>query len=190
MKRNRKANWILKSIVVTCVAAMLFSCEPDIKTVKIYGEIDTLPELVAHDIEYVRSDSGDLQARLTSPLMHQYAGDDSYFEFPEGFKVVFYDSVMEEQSVLTADYGIGHDREKIMEARGNVVVINHEKQEKLETEVLTWDQREKKIFTYERVKITTPTDVLIGDTLISNESFSQYELKNTSGLIMLEDEEK
>lgn len=68
------------------VMAMLFACKRDIKTVVAYGEIDTLPELTARNIEYIRSDSGEIQAILTSPLMYQYSGDDEHIIFPDGFK--------------------------------------------------------------------------------------------------------
>ena len=53
---------------------MLFGCKSDIKKIQIYGEIDTFPEMIAKDIEFIRSDSGFVQALLTSPLMNKYSG--------------------------------------------------------------------------------------------------------------------
>lgn len=160
------------------------------KTVTVYGESDTMPELIAHDIEYIRSDSGKIQASLTSPLMYQYEGDEQYFEFPEGFKVVFFDSVLNVRSVLTAKYGIGYDKKKLMEARDSVVIINHEKNEKLNTEQLVWDQRRKQIFSNVKIKITTEEYIIYGDTLISDESFNNYEIKHPTGTFEVEDDEK
>lgn len=181
----------MKSIVVVFTMTMLFACKPDIKTVTIYGEIDTLPELSARNIEYIRSDSGKVQAILTGPLMYQYTGDKEYFEFPEGFKVEFFDdSSGKVKSVLTADYGIGRDRNKILEARRNVVIINYLKNERLDTEELIWDQRKKSIYSNLRVKITTNEDIIIGDTLIADESFDNYTLKHPTGEFEFEEDEK
>ena len=91
---------------------MLFGCKSDIKTIYIYGEIDTLPEMIAKDIEFIRSDSGIIQALLTSPLMNKYSGKKPFIEFPDGFKVQFYDSLLNVKSFITANYGISYEKKK------------------------------------------------------------------------------
>lgn len=180
---------IIRSIAAVLSLAMLFACEPDLKTVAVYGELDTLPELTAINIEYIRSDSGDVKAILTSPLMYKYSGDQAYFEFPEGFKVVFYGSEGNVKSQLTADYGVGYDQKKLMQAERNVVIRNFEKNERLDTERLTWDQKKKIIHTNTDLKITRGQDVLYGDSLVSDESFTKYEILNTSGELELNEDE-
>ncbi len=190
MKKKKFSDIILKGIAAWVLTAMLFACNPDLKTVTVYGESDTLPELIAHEIEYIRSDSGEIQASLTSPLMYQYEGDEPYFEFPKGFKVVFYDSAMNTRSVLTAKYGISYSKKKLMEARDSVVIINFEKDERLNTQHLVWDQRAKKIYSGVKIKITTEYDVIYGDGLTSDESFTNYEINNPTGTITVEDDEK
>ena len=181
---------IIKSIVVILVLTMLFSCKRDIKTVVAYGEIDTLPELTAKNIEYVRSDSGEIQAILTSPLMYQYSGDDEHIIFPDGFKVEFFDSIGQIQSQLTADYGINIMKKKLMEARKNVRIINFAKNEQLDTERLIWDQRKKVIYADTTVKITTNEDVLYGTGLESDESFDKYEIFDPSGEFEFDEDDK
>ena len=183
-------NYFEKSIVVILLATMLFACKRDLKTVAAYGEIDTLPELTARNIEYVRSDSGEIQAMLTSPLMYQYTGDDEYIVFPEGFQVEFFDSVGQIQSRLTAEYGISYQKKKIMEARKNVRIINFEKNEQLDTEKLIWDQRKKIIYSDTTVKITTEEDVLFGTGLEADESFDKYEIFDPSGEMEIEEEDE
>ena len=91
---------------------MLFGCKPDLKTVQIYGEIDTLPEMTANDIEFIRSDSGFIQALLTSSKMNKYSGEKKLIEFPEGFKIQFYDSLITVKSSITANYGISYEQKK------------------------------------------------------------------------------
>ncbi len=167
---------------------MLFACKQDIKTISRYYEIDTLPEMVAKDIRYIRSDSGKVTAELTSEIMYQYSDDEPYFEFPEGFEVIFYDSVMNIKSTLTANYGIGFEKKKLMKARDDVVIVNLQKNETLNTEQLIWDQRKKKIYSDVKVKITTQNDILYGDGLRSDESFNEYDIVNPTGVFRVKDE--
>ena len=168
---------------------MLFGCKSDIKTIHIYGEIDTLPEMIAKDIEFIQSDSGAVQALLPSPLMNKYSGKKRFIEFPEGFKVQFFDSLLNVKSFMVADYGISYEQKKRMEAYKNVVVINNEKNEKLNTEHLIWDQSKKKIFSNVAVKITTKDEVIYGDSLESDETFNKYEIINPRGTINVEDDD-
>jgi len=177
------------SIAAGIISAMLTACKPDMQTISAYTYKDTLPDLVAHNIEYTRSDSGLVKVVLTAPLLHQYEGDEPYFEFPAGFKVLFYDSSMKASSVMTANYGIGYDYKKIMEAENNVVIINYEKNEELNTERLVWDQKLKRIFSDTIVKITTNEEILYGKGLESDESFNNYEIIKPSGTLLFEDDE-
>ena len=168
---------------------MLFACKSDIKKVSVFCDNNTLPEITAKHIKFIRSDSGKVQAILTSPLMVSYGGAEPYMEFPEGFEVVFYDSLMNIKSFITADFGINYEKRKLMEAKNNVVIINKEKQEQLNTEHIIWDQRKKIIYSYVPVKITTPDEIIEGDTLIASETFDKWEIKNTTGIFEIEDEE-
>ena len=168
---------------------MLFGCKSDIKTIYIYGEIDTLPEMIAKDIEFIRSDSGIVQALLTSPLMNKYSGKKPFIEFPDGFKVQFYDSLLNVKSFITANYGISYEKKKRMEAYKDVVVINNEKNEKLNTEHLIWDQSKKIIFSNVAIKITTKDEVIFGDGLESDETFDKYEIINPTGVFHVSDDD-
>lgn len=160
---------------------MLFSCENDIQTINSLSQVDSLPEEYARDIEVYYSDSGKIQAFLKSPLMERYEDKENIFEFPDGFKIIFYDSVMEPQSVITANYGISYEKKKTMEAKNNVVVKNLKKNEQLDTEHLVWDQRKGIIYSDVFVKITKPDEVIYGDGLTSDENFDYYEIENPTG---------
>jgi len=116
-------------------------------------------------------------------------GKKPYYEMPKGMEVIFYDQFKKEQTKLTANYGIGYDTENkmnVMEAKGNVVVIN-EKGDRLNTEHLVWNSVTKKIYTNEFVKITTKDEVIWGNGLESNEDFTVYEIKQVKGSIAVKD---
>jgi len=181
---------ILKGIIIYIFIIMLFACENDIKTLNSYTQVDSLPLELAYDIEVIYSDSGKIQACLESPLMKRYEEDGSYLEFPDGFKIIFYDSLKKKKSQITAKYGISYEKKKIMEAKNNVVVINTVKNERLETEHLVWDHRKKIIYSDVFVKITTPDEVIYGDGLYSDQNFDSYTIKNPTGEFSINPDEQ
>ena len=168
--------------IITLLVIMLFSCENDMAVVHEMTRRDTLPVVTSYNINVHYSEKGRTQFIMKAPVASIYTGHDQYQEFNEGFHVTFYDSLMNVTSELLADYGINYDRKKIMEARYNVVVINHEKNEKLNTEHLVWDQNAKKIFSDVFVKISTPGDILYGENgFEADESFNNWVIRKTSG---------
>ncbi len=169
---------------------VIFSCENDINTINSLSQIDSLPVELGRDIEVYYSDSGMLKAFLVSPLMKRYEEEDTYIEFPDGFKIIFYDSIMNPKSQITANYGIRFEKDKIMEAKYNVVVISIEKNEQLDTEHLVWDERKRTIVSDVFVKITRSDEVLYGDGLISDQDFEKYTIKNPTGEFQIKPDEQ
>ena len=86
---------------------------------------------------------------------------------------------------MKSDYAIQHLDDKTIEAKGGVLLENL-KGEKLETEFLVWDEKRGQIFTEELVKITKQGQLIIGEGFESNTSFSKYTLKNSRGIINLD----
>jgi len=186
---KRAFKQIIISGIIALWVIMLFSCENDMALISEITKTDTLPVVTSYDIKVLYSEKGTTQFILEAPLATFYTADDPYQEFPEGFYVIFFDSLMNKKSELTADYGISYDKRKLMEARRNVIVINHEKNEKLNTEHMIWDQAKKIIFSDAFVKITTPTDVLYGENgFEADESFNNWVIRKTSGEFEIEDE--
>jgi LPS export ABC transporter protein LptC len=179
---------LIKSIITAGVVMMLFSCENSISTIQEFARNDTMPVLTAQNIEYERTDSGYLQIVLKSPLMYKYEGKDPYMEFPDGFEVTFYNDSGMQVSFLRANYGVSYEKQKILRARNDVVVINYEKDEELRTENLVWDQRKKIIYSNTFVKITSPDKVIYGDSMWANESFSKREIIKFKADIEIEED--
>jgi len=143
------------------------------------------PVMSAKNIEVLFSDSGILQARLTSPLMNRYTGEIPFLEFPDGFKLYMFDSVQQVTSTVTGNHGIRKERAHIMEAWGNVVVRNEKKNEQLNTEHLIWDEDKHRIRSDVKVKITRPDQILYGTRMESNESFTHYTIQDPTGELVV-----
>ena len=172
------------------MAGVFFSCENSLETIKEIASEDTLVASVkAYDVDYTRTDSAKLQVRLLSPEMEKYEGKEPFTVFPQGFEVIFYDSVGQKSSFIKANYGIMYERSKDMRARNDVVVKNYETNEQLFTENLYWNRKKKIIRSGTFVKIVTPDKVIYGDSLRASESFNNREIYGVRGELEIEDDE-
>lgn len=181
-------------ILLLIVVVFFYSCENKVEEVNfITSENEKkLPVESAQNVEMFYSDSAAVKARLKSPQADRYVGKINFTLFPKGMDITFFDFAQKEESRLTADYGIAYENANGMSrmvAKRNVVVVN-KKGEKLNTEHLVWDAVTKKVYTDAFVKITTEDEVLLGDGLIANEDFSEYEIKKPRGTIAVEEETK
>lgn len=180
-------NRIIFSIVVLLAATMLFSCENDMMAVIKLSSKDSIPDVTIINVNNKRSEMGKMILELTAPKMISFQTRDSYTEFPNGLKIIFYDSIMQPKSELTANYGISWDSKHTMQARGNVVIRNFQKHEQLNTESLLYDQNTKKVSTDEFVKITTPDRIIMGKGMESDELFGNWVIKNVTGTFYVEE---
>lgn len=191
---RRKKILLLRSVVLIMLAGLpilFISCRNDVEEVKKITRLDSLPYQSAKDIELLYSEYGDIIFKLTSPHVEKYMGDNPRMIFPDGMKVVFFDSTGNNiRSRLTANYGIKYDKKQRMLAKEDVVVKNFEKNERLNTEELIWDQRKSKIYTDKFVTITTEDEVLYGkEGMESDESFSSWVIKKPKGKMEYSEEE-
>ena len=192
--RRAKARVILPEclagggIVFFFLLAFLPSCRNDIEAIRSLEFVDTLPELTARNVEIIYSERGNAQIKLVGPYLVSKEEDELMTIFPEGFTVYFYDTLMNIESTISADYGISYEKKKIMEARHNVVVENMEKGEKLNTEELFWDRGKQIIYSNKFVKLTSGEQVFTGDGLTSAEPFDELFISNPKGLIEIKEE--
>lgn len=169
---------------------MLFSCKNDLQEIRSLDFSDTLPDLTAYEIEMLYSENAEIQIKLISPKLVRIGGEKPYSEFPDGFLVLFYDSLNQVKSTISADYGINYEKDNLMEARYNVIIENLQKNEKLNTEELFWDQDKAIIYSNKFVKLTRDEEIITGDGLLADQGFEQVEIKNPRGLIEFDEEEK
>ncbi len=163
---------------------LLQGCKNDMADVKRLTSEDTIPVMSAKDVSIAESESGHIKYRLTAPVLYRYeTKKGATVKFPEGFKVIFFDSLNPDKirTEISAKYGVNKETEKIMEAKTDVIVYNRLKGEQLNTEHLVWDQNTKKVFSNVFVKITTPDKILYGDGLQSDEAFNHWRIKKPRG---------
>ncbi len=175
------------SIVVLLVATMLFSCENDMMAVIKLSSKDSIPDVTIKNVHVKQSEMGKLTLELTAPKMISFQARDAYTEFPDGLRIVFFDSIMQPKTELTANYGISWDSRRTMQARGNVIIKNFQKHEQLNTESLLYNRNMKQISTDDFVKITQPDKIIMGKGMESDEMFNNWVIRNVSSTIYVEE---
>ena len=115
-----------KIIPVLFAFGILCSCENDVKEIESLSNKKNEPVSRGKNVELIYSEKSNVKINITAPLMEEYGleEDNKYMEMKEGIKVLFYDSLMNVSSTLTANYAINRVAEKIMEAKDDVVVVN------------------------------------------------------------------
>ncbi len=172
-----------KVILWVIVFVLFFSCENDINTVNIITNKDKFPTEVSRNVEIIYSENAEILVKAKAFLLNRYVNDKtSYMEMPEGVTVLFYDSLKNVESSLKANYAVYREKEKIMEARNNVEVVN-KKGEKLNTEHLIWNEKKEKIYSNVFVKITTADEILFGEGLEADQYFDKWKIKKPKGTI-------
>lgn len=100
-----------------------------------------------------------------------------------GVHVTFYSrSTGKKAAVLDADSASIDERTKDMTAFGNVVVKSDSSQTTLRTSQLVWVQKEERIRTTHPVRITTPTEVIDGVGMVSDQLLTDYRIFKVKGV--------
>lgn len=170
--------------LLTLLPLFFASCENDLDKVTQITARNTDPVEQGKNIEILYSDSAKIRVKVNAPELKRFVLPKPVVEMPAGVKVEFYDDSLHVTSTLTSKYAIRKDREQIMEAKNDVVVVNT-KGEKLNTEHLIWDEKTRKIYSHEFVKITTADEIIMGNGFESNEDFTKYKIFDIKGIITI-----
>ena len=179
------AKIILRSIVTLGVLAVLFSCRGDLETIETITREEEGPVESAFNVEIIYSDHGHVRMIMHAGQMDRFQGEENFLEMPDGIHVVFYDTLMQETSSLSARYAISYEDSELIEARNDVIVIN-ELGERLNTEELIWDQQKERIYSEKFVKVTTEEEVLYGEGFEADERFDQWRILRPHGTFQLD----
>lgn len=172
------------SVFSFSIFLLFSSCENDIKKVEEETKEFKFPSATYKDYDALYSDSNLVRIRITGKIMEQYSEGIAHDEFKEGVHIWFYDKEGKVESELTANTATRERLNNKMYANGNVIVFN-KKGDKLNTEHLIWDGNTHKVHTEDFVKITTKEKIIMGKGLESDETFTNYKVRNIRGTVML-----
>lgn len=164
---------------------IITGCAPDIEKIKQLADNNEMIFEKGREVEILYSDQGLLKAKINAPELARSMGDKPSTFFNMGLCAYFYNKAMEIESTLSANYGVIDEEKDEMMVRDDVVLVNMEG-EMLNTEELIWVKKEERIYSDKFVKITTPDEIIYGTGFESNQDFSDYLIKNISGIISIE----
>ncbi len=169
---------------------LISSCENDMETIHSFAPGEKMPLQTQHNAEIVYSDSGRVQIKIFSPLVHNYPNEDEpYLEMPDGLHVLFYDSEGSVESELSSGYATYYSEKRLWEVRDSVVVVN-KLGEILNTEQLFWDEDRQLIYSEKFVKITRPNEIIMGEGLEANQNLTKWKINTIQGTIYIDDDEQ
>jgi LPS export ABC transporter protein LptC len=163
---------------------LIFACRNDIETIQALTSESKLPHITGYDIELAYTDSGHLKGKIFAPEVYQFNNaDEPYYEFPKGMTAVLYDSAGGSYNIH-ANYGIYLYERQLWEGRKQVVINNKNTGERIETEQLFWDQKEKRIYSDKYTKVTNKDGVFIGDNgFEADDAFNKFRMMGYSGTV-------
>ncbi len=167
------------------ISSILFSgCENDPGKVK---DITTkkLGVEEGREITLNYTMGGKVKTVLTAPIMLRVQETNSYIEFPNTLKAIFYNEEGIAESKLTARYGKYREDENIVYLRDSVVVINFQKGDTLYSDEMYWDRSRTgtEFYTNKPVKIRTKTQVINGIGMEASQDFKNHHVLEVTGVI-------
>lgn len=177
-------------ITTLTVSILLFSCENDRSKIMALTLPKISPSQTGKEVTLIYTDSAALKIVLKAGKLLTYDRNvkEPMTILPDGVWVTFYDAQEKPETTLKSNYGVHYPARKRMEVKYNVEVVNKDG-EKLNTEHLVWDEANKKIYSDAFVKITTAKEIIMGKGLESNQDFTNYQIKEVTGTIQLNNDD-
>lgn len=168
------------------------SCKNDIETIQALTSEENLPDITGYNVEMQYTDSGYLKGKIIAPEVYQFnKEEDPYNEFPKGMTAIFYDKNGNETSFIRANYAIYYTSKQLWEGRDQVYGENRLTGERIETDLIFWDQSEKRIYSDKFTRITRDDGVHIGEFgFDAEEDLSPILLRGYSGNVVIKEEEE
>jgi len=187
MKVHFKKHNIHTAVVLFILISFIaLSCETKIPVIP-KSDLLSLPSVTAKDFYTILNDSGRKQLILSAPLLEQFdKADPPFSEFRSGIKVVVYNGNDKPVGTVTAKYAKCTSN-NLWELRDSVVVVN-ENNEKLETELMFWNQEKDRIYTDRFVKITEDNLISQGIGFESDSHLTNRRIFKVTAIIYPPDE--
>lgn len=179
----------LRKILVACATMFILSgCQNEISEIKAITDPKLVPVQSTFNSSFSYSIDGVVRTKIYALQLDQYVSDSSYLIAPKTFHIQFFDSLGQYTGTMNGNEAIFSQKSNTLWTKGNLVLENW-KNEKLETNSLTFYLDSDLVYTPDFVKISSENSVLEGKGLRSNGSFSNYEINQTSGNFNTENNE-
>ncbi len=167
--------------IILSILILLISCNSEETNTFSAGDLTDKPEQSIAKINVKFVDSIFTKAELFADSGYTYSNKKITL-LKHNLKVYFFSqNSFKRLSVLKADSAIIEDNTNDMTAFGNVEVVSDSNFTKLETSKLKWNNKERKLFSDEFVRITSPKEIIKGFGFESNEKLTYYKIYKVIG---------
>ena len=143
-----------------------------------------------HDVETVISDSGIVRYKITAPLWLVFEeAQEPRWNFSEGLHLEKYDNELNIDATFDCDSAKYLSQRKLWTFSGRVHALNVAK-DRFDTELLYWDQQDKKVYTDSFIHIEKSDRIIEGYGFVSNENMTDYYINRVSGIFPINDMRK
>lgn len=146
------------------------------------------PTMISHNLTISHYENGKLQYKFDTPYLVQYENKDtSYMIFDKGVHIVTYnDSTGEIKSWLKAKYAVYRKSIEQWEARDSVVAYDITGKT-LYTDLLFWEQKEKRIYSTIETKVISGDESVVGlNGFESDDDMSNIQFFKSKGRILVD----
>jgi LPS export ABC transporter protein LptC len=171
---------IYRIVIIFFIGIVMASCS---------NKMEDIDELLAEgldakvergkNVRIIYSDSAVIKLVVHAPVMERFVDyNNSKDVFPKGILLEFMDENKTVNSWLKAETAIREERTQKITAKGNVVFYK-DKNQKIETPELIWDEKERIVYTEKLVRITQAEkgDTTYGFGFKANQEFTRFEIK-------------
>ena len=182
---NKSRNILFKTNNILLLFVFLFllmCCAPNkTEDINAITNREELPSISWKELDAVATDSGRLIHRLITPELLQFDQKaEPVTEFPQGLHFFSYNINGDIESQIKCNTAKYFQKTELWELRNDVEAVNA-KGEVVNTELLYWDMKKKRIYSDQFVKITSTDNVFTGNSFETNEKIDPYVLTKVRG---------
>lgn len=181
--------YLLYIFLLFSVLPMFVGCSAESKEQAGEGDSIELPNMVTSDVNMLISDSGVIKYKAIAPLWYVYENDvrNKYWYFPEGIRLDQIDTTFATVFSIESDTAYNYETKQLWHLIKNVKIRNT-MGEYFETNDLYWDMRNHKVYSDSFIHIERPDAIIEGFGFTSDDAFTKYEIRQTSGIFPFKEE--
>ncbi|MBP3408665.1 MAG: LPS export ABC transporter periplasmic protein LptC [Bacteroidaceae bacterium] len=194
MRAQRSVNRIIRFIGTTAAALAVVvpifvtSCNSVQEESVIIENRDSMAVMSTYGVSTIISDSGRISYRIDAEEWLIFdRRQPPYWAFEKGVYLEKYDYGMNVEATIKCDTAYYYSEQKLWKLIGNVDIRNP-KNERFYTDLMYWNQEEEKIYSDAYIKIEQEEQTTEGIGFSSNQSMTQWEIKNTKGIYTIKEE--
>lgn len=183
---KQTTGFLLFAFCFSFFALILASCSNDIEKVRAFDRRD-MPRQVLDGATVTRSEYGNLQLELRAPEIRVYDSPENLTVYPHGVEMTFFEDNRSAKAFIRADSAISKDDRDLMEAYGNVVVIDYHTGDTTYLHNIVWNTADGRLYSDTTVRSVNGHRVTYGDGFDSDDRLENLHIIRQRGTIEFND---